>query len=53
MTAIQFNGKPVRPGKVICVGKNYAAHISEMDSVPAENMVVFMKPNSVISTMLR
>lgn len=52
MTAIQFNGKPVRPGKVICVGKNYAAHISEMDSVPAENMVVFMKPATSIGTEL-
>jgi len=52
MTAIQFNGKPVRPGKVICVGKNYAAHISEMDSVPAEKMVVFMKPATSIGTEL-
>ena len=52
MTAIQFNGKPVRPGKVICVGKNYAAHISEMDSVPAENMVVFMKPATSIGAEL-
>lgn len=52
MTAIQFNGKPVRPGKVICVGRNYAAHISEMDSVPAENMVVFMKPATSIGTEL-
>ena len=52
MTAIQFNGKSVRPGKVICVGRNYAAHISEMDSVPAENMVVFMKPATSIGTEL-
>ena len=52
MTAIQFNGEPVRPGKVICVGRNYAAHISEMDSVPAENMVVFMKPATSIGTEL-
>ena len=52
MTAIQFNGKPVRPGKVICVGRNYAAHISEMDSIPAENMVVFMKPATSIGNEL-
>lgn len=52
MTVIQFNGEPVRPGKVICVGRNYAAHISEMDSVPAENMVVFMKPATSIGTEL-
>ena len=52
MIAIQFNGKPVRPGKVICVGRNYAAHISEMDSIPAENMVVFMKPATSIGNEL-
>jgi 2-keto-4-pentenoate hydratase/2-oxohepta-3-ene-1,7-dioic acid hydratase in catechol pathway len=30
------------------VGKNYAAHIEEMASVPAEKMVVFMKPATSI-----
>ena len=44
MGSVVFNGQSVRPGKVVCVGKNYAAHIKEMASVPAENMVVFMKP---------
>jgi 2-keto-4-pentenoate hydratase/2-oxohepta-3-ene-1,7-dioic acid hydratase in catechol pathway len=29
MSTVRFNGAEVRPGKVICVGKNYAAHISE------------------------
>ena len=52
MSTVKFNGKDIRPGKVICVGKNYAAHISEMDSVPAENMVVFMKPATSIGTEL-
>ena len=52
MTTVIFNGQPVRPGKVVCVGKNYAAHIEEMASVPAENMVVFMKPATSIGTTL-
>ena len=52
MTTVIFNGEPVRPGKVVCVGKNYAAHIEEMASVPAENMVVFMKPATSIGTTL-
>ena len=47
-----FNGQSVRPGKVVCVGQNYAAHIKEMASVPAENMVVFMKPATSISAEL-
>lgn len=52
MTRIIFNGQPIRPGKVVCVGKNYASHIKEMASVPAANMVVFMKPTTSIGTTL-
>ena len=52
MGSVVFNGQSVRPGKVVCVGKNYAAHIDEMASVPAENMVVFMKPATSIGTEL-
>ena len=52
MGSVVFNGKSVRPGKVVCVGKNYAAHIEEMASVPAENMVVFTKPATSIGTEL-
>ena len=52
MRSVIFNGQAVQPGKVICVGKNYAAHIAEMDSVPAEEMVVFMKPNSSMGDTL-
>ena len=50
MGSVLFNGQFVRPAKVVCVGKNYAAHIEEMASVPAENMVVFMKPATSIGT---
>ena len=52
MGSVVFNGQSVHPGKVVCVGKNYAAHIEEMSSVPAENMVVFMKPATSIGTDL-
>ena len=52
MRSVIFNGQAVQPGKVICVGKNYAAHIAEMESVPAEEMVVFMKPNSSMGDTL-
>ena len=52
MGSVVFNGQSVRLGKVVCVGKNYAAHIEEMASVPAENMVVFMKPATSIGTEL-
>ena len=52
MGSVVFNGQSVRPRKVVCVGKNYAAHIEEMASVPAESMVVFMKPATSIGTEL-
>ncbi len=52
MGSVVFKGQSVGPGKVVCVGKNYAAHIEEMASVPAENMVVFMKPATSIGTEL-
>jgi len=35
---------PVRPGKVICVGRNYAAHAAEHDSEVPELPLIFLKP---------
>ena len=52
MKTVIFNGLPVWPSKVVCVGKNYAAHIEEMASVPAEDMVVFIKPATSIGRKL-
>ena len=52
LKTVILNGQPVWPSKVICVGKNYAAHIEEMASVPAEDMVVFMKPATSIGRKL-
>ena len=53
MRSIQFENQSITPGKVVCIGKNYAAHIEEMNSAVPEQMVVFMKPNSAIGTTLR
>lgn len=37
-----------RPGAVICIGMNYAAHAAESGAVPPEHPVVFLKtPNTV------
>ena len=39
---------PVRPGKVLCVGRNYRAHARELgNEVPAEPLL-FLKPSSSI-----
>ncbi len=52
MQTTTFNGQPIKPGKVVCIGKNYTAHIAEMSSVPADDMVVFMKPATSIGQKL-
>ncbi|GAB2899380.1 fumarylacetoacetate hydrolase family protein [Streptomyces mayteni] len=43
-------GPPVaRPGAVLCVGMNYAAHAAESGSAPPEQPVLFFKtPNTVV-----
>ncbi|MDP9469818.1 MAG: fumarylacetoacetate hydrolase family protein [Chloroflexota bacterium] len=41
---------PIQPGKIVCVGLNYAAHVTENDptrTVPDEP-VLFMKPQSAL-----
>ncbi|MFQ5943363.1 MAG: fumarylacetoacetate hydrolase family protein [Anaerolineales bacterium] len=40
---------PVQPGKIICVGRNYAAHAAEHDAdVPDLPLLFFKPPSSVI-----
>ncbi|WP_028462768.1 fumarylacetoacetate hydrolase family protein [Nocardia sp. 348MFTsu5.1] len=39
---------PILASKVICIGKNYAAHAQEMGSEAPENPVIFIKPNTSI-----
>jgi 2-keto-4-pentenoate hydratase/2-oxohepta-3-ene-1,7-dioic acid hydratase in catechol pathway len=43
-------GSPVaRPGSVVCIGMNYAAHAAESGSAPPEIPVVFLKPSNTVS----
>lgn len=41
---------PILASKVVCIGKNYAAHIAEMGGAAAEfaDPIIFMKPNTAI-----
>lgn len=43
-------GAPIaRPGAVICIGMNYAAHAAESGSAPPESPIMFLKtPNTVV-----
>ena len=39
---------PVLPGKIICVGRNYAAHAKEHDAQVPEVPMLFLKPPSAV-----
>jgi 2-keto-4-pentenoate hydratase/2-oxohepta-3-ene-1,7-dioic acid hydratase in catechol pathway len=52
MRSVDFNGQAVTPSKIICIGKNYVAHIEEMGSVIPDDMVIFLKPNASIGDTL-
>jgi 2-keto-4-pentenoate hydratase/2-oxohepta-3-ene-1,7-dioic acid hydratase in catechol pathway len=53
MQTVIVNGAPLAPSKIVCVGRNYVAHIKELGNDIPDDMVVFNKPNSAISTVLR
>ena len=43
---------PVLPGKIICIGRNYAEHIKEQDAETPTTPLLFLKPpSSVIGPM--
>src|SRR3954452_21053951 len=39
---------PILASKVVCIGKNYADHIAEMEGQAPADPVIFMKPNTAI-----
>ncbi len=52
LQTISLAGQSITPSKIVCVGRNYLAHINELNNEIAEDMVVFCKPNSAISGQL-
>jgi len=50
MKTVECNGKTYTPSKIICVGKNFEAHIAEMGGarIPS-HPTIFFKPNSAIA----
>ncbi|HPW45119.1 MAG TPA: fumarylacetoacetate hydrolase family protein [bacterium] len=50
MKKIIFGEVEISPSKIVCVGKNYRAHIAEMGGAGAgSEPAIFIKPNSAIS----
>ena len=52
MHTIELQNTLITPGKIVCIGRNYVAHIEELGNDIPDDMVVFNKPNSAISTTL-
>ncbi|ADT89286.1 MULTISPECIES: fumarylacetoacetate hydrolase family protein [Vibrio] len=53
MKTVRFEEQQVTPSKVLCVGRNYVEHVKELNNAMPDQMVVFNKPNSSISSTLR
>ena len=39
---------PILASKVVCIGKNYAAHVAEMGGEVVQTPIIFIKPNTAI-----
>jgi 2-keto-4-pentenoate hydratase/2-oxohepta-3-ene-1,7-dioic acid hydratase in catechol pathway len=52
MQTIKYKDQNVEVSKVICIGRNYVAHIEELGNEVPSSMVVFNKPNSAITDTL-
>lgn len=53
MNYILFNQQKLLPSKVVCIGRNYIEHIKELNNETPQEMVIFAKPNSAITTQLK
>ncbi|MDE1264468.1 fumarylacetoacetate hydrolase family protein [Vibrio aestuarianus] len=52
MYSVRLGEKRISPSKVLCIGRNYVEHIRELNNAIPEQMVVFNKPNTSITTTL-
>ena len=53
MKTVLLGKNQVTPSKILCVGRNYVAHIEELGNETPDQMVVFGKPNSCITDTLK
>jgi 2-keto-4-pentenoate hydratase/2-oxohepta-3-ene-1,7-dioic acid hydratase in catechol pathway len=53
MQFVKVAGEVIAPSKLVCIGRNYVAHIEELGNELPDQMVVFIKPNSAIGDILR
>lgn len=53
LNTVKLERGAITPTKIVCVGQNYTDHIKEMGSQVADDIVIFCKPNSAITSVLR
>jgi 2-keto-4-pentenoate hydratase/2-oxohepta-3-ene-1,7-dioic acid hydratase in catechol pathway len=49
MNSVTLDNNAIYPSKIVCVGRNYLAHIEELANETPEEPVIFIKPNSSIA----
>ena len=52
MNLVSLNTATLFPSKVVCIGRNYVEHIKELNNELPSEPVIFVKPNSAISSSL-
>ena len=52
MKKVIVGDREVTPSKIVCIGRNYYAHIKELGNEVPQQMVLFLKPNSAITERL-
>lgn len=50
LKTVEFDSLEVAPSKIVCVGRNYIGHINELNNEQPAEPVIFIKPNSAISS---
>lgn len=43
----------LRPGKIVCVGRNYAAHARELGNAVPEAPILFLKPSTALALLVQ
>lgn len=52
MNKVTVGNRQIIPTKIVCIGRNFVDHINELGNEIADEMVIFVKPNSSISAVL-
>ena len=48
---IQGRAEPVQVGKIVCIGRNYVAHIEELNNEHPGNPMFFIKPTTALAPL--